>query len=252
VAYMKKISFGLFLFFSIISFIFSGSEALAKTDQKSSSLKFKPAEIRKTNVKDTKFTISWRTPEKASGFLMYGETASCGQIAFDDRGKDITGKIHYITIRDLKPSTAYYYKIVSDGKAYQNNNQPFNLSTGSSIMATGSDVAYGRIYKRKKIPYTNGAIVYLTLCDKDGKGSKGVSSPVSVTTDKNGYWSYELKNFREENVNNLFAYSAAGDVLLIEVQVTSLDDTLSLKVDTKADSPVRDIAINKRKRGRCE
>lgn len=253
---IKTLPLSPFLYLLVISFIFASSIAAAKNEassdktpklsanaQKSINLPYQPFDIRKTNIKDTKFTISWRTLKSAKGFIMYGETPSCGQIAFDDRGKAVSKKIHYVTIRNLKPTTVYYYKIVSAGKIYQNNNRPFTVTTGPSIMATGSDVAYGRIYAKKNSPYKKGAVVYLTLCNKNGTGSTGISSPVSVLTDKNGYWSYELKNFREENLNNLFTYSEAGDSLKIEVQVEELPNGILLEVDTKNDSPVKNISI---------
>ena len=234
---------GIFLFSLTFSFIFAGSVAIAKTDQGSPDRAYSPFEIRKTNIKDTKFTISWRTLKNTGGSLMYGDAPSCEQVAFDDRGKNLSAKLHYITVRNLNPNTVYYYKIISENKAYQNNDQPFNLTTGSSIMATGSDVAYGRVYGRKNMPYTDSAIVYLTLRDKDGAGSQGFSSPVSVLTDRNGYWSYELKNFREENLDTLFTYSDVGDALAIEVQIESSNNAISLEVDTRDDSPVKDIVV---------
>ena len=253
---MKKASLVYFLSFLVIPFILASSVAMAKTETSSDknskpsgntkkypNFIYQPIEIRKTNIKDTKFTILWRTIKKTTGQIKYGETPSAEQTAFDDRGKGIVSEIHHVTIRNLKPNTVYYYKIVSANKAYQNNNKPFTITTGPSIMATGSDVAYGRIYSRKNIPYKKGAIVYLTLYDKNKAGSPRASSTVSILTDINGYWSYELKNFREENLNNLFRYSEAGDRLKIGVQIEDLPNILLLEVDTKNDSPVKDIII---------
>jgi len=207
---------------------------------------YSPQQVRLTNVRDTQFTVSWITKGMYTGKINYGETQALGKAAYDDRGERISGRLHHVTVKHLKPNTRYYFQIVLANKIYKNGKEPYTCQTGPTIIPAKCDVAYGRIYRkiniRHKIPYEREALIYLTLVNKDTSGSAGESAVESAILDKNGYWSCELANIRERGLARLFDYSATGDMLKIEAE-TGIYPAAVIAVDTAGNSPAKDIEI---------
>jgi len=90
-----------------------------------------PTQIKITNVNDTSFTISWITDEATSGFIKYGLDKNPNFTAADDRdqlsGNTESFLTHHVTVKNLKPSTTYFFKIGSGGKIFDNNDQAYQI-----------------------------------------------------------------------------------------------------------------------------
>src|SRR4030043_488844 len=73
-----------------------------------------PSQIKVTNITDTSFTVSWLTEDKSSGFVKYGTEQNLSFTAADDRdqlsGRTDNFNTHHITLKNLKPATAYLFK----------------------------------------------------------------------------------------------------------------------------------------------
>ena len=102
-----------------------------------------PKDIHISNVSDTSFTISYITDATVVGTIAYGKDASTADIALDDRdqqtGKPIEHQIHFITVKNLTPSTTYYYVLVSGSQKIDNNGKPFEIATAQPLTSPAKD-----------------------------------------------------------------------------------------------------------------
>ena len=107
-----------------------------------------PANVRITNVGDARFTLSWTTEKDATGALIVEGTGRQRLTFLDER--DISGALekyttHSITPTGLQPNTQYEVTILSNGRSYLNDDEPFLVRTGPSLPpnATHTAPAYG-------------------------------------------------------------------------------------------------------------
>lgn len=95
-----------------------------------------PNNVRITNVSDSSFTVSYTTQDSVLGSVSITKDKESNTYV-DDRDQQ-TGevknyKIHYITIRDLKPATKYIFTITSGQTVFTNNDVPFETTTANTI-----------------------------------------------------------------------------------------------------------------------
>lgn len=97
-----------------------------------------PENVRITNITANSFTVSYTTQAKVLGSLAYGTTSDFGSVGFDDRDQKTTTTgeytLHYITVKNLKPETLYFFSITSGKDTYTHNDVPFQVSTGPLIV----------------------------------------------------------------------------------------------------------------------
>lgn len=96
-----------------------------------------PENVRITNVTATSFTVSYTTQAKVLGSLAYGTTSDFGSVGFDDRDQKNTTageySLHYITVKNLKPETLYFFAITSGKDTYLHNDAPFQVTTAPQL-----------------------------------------------------------------------------------------------------------------------
>jgi len=96
-----------------------------------------PENVRITNVTATSFTVSYTTQAQVLGSLSYGTTSDFSSIGFDDRDQKNQDAqpytLHYITVKNLKPSTQYFFSVTSGTDTYLHNGEPFQVTTGPVI-----------------------------------------------------------------------------------------------------------------------
>lgn len=118
-----------------------------------------------TNVFAGQVTIIWKTEEKQKGWIAYGESESdLSQIATDERdGATYAPRIyHYVTLKDLKKDSRYFFKI-TDGEAFLENagKSLFTFKTiGTIDQINNLKPAYGKIIDKSGAPFED-AIVTL-------------------------------------------------------------------------------------------
>jgi hypothetical protein len=200
------------------------------------------SKVRIANVRDTGFSISWVTSVPAHGWINFGTTTALGEFAPDNRGATIVDDTHHATVTNLKPNTTYYFDLMSDGTVDSNNGAHYRVTTGPTLSLPTSDVIYGQVFKRDGRTPADGALVYVTVSDKDGKGSPGSSALLSTIVDRSGYWQTNLGNLRLGALGGYFAYSASSDVLSIEVEAAA-DGGIKQTMDTTPHAPVTHLTL---------
>lgn len=99
-----------------------------------------PKDVRITNITDTSFTVSYITDSRVFGSISYGKTNSLGTVIPDDRDSTISKEAlhtsHYFTIKNLEPSTDYYFSVLSGDSVFLQNDTAFKVKTAP--MLTGA------------------------------------------------------------------------------------------------------------------
>ena len=178
-----------------------------------------PIKKRVTNVRDTRFTVTWVTTDSTVGQISYGtSTGELDQTADDDRGSDTEGFVHHVTITGLLPNTSYYYEIVSGDITDNNDGAYYAITTGPDLIPVGSCQPGGRVFLDSE--YTEQAldtIVYVSFLDDEDQQDSSVSSMV-VTASTSGYWYSELINSRTQDRAELYSYTCGSGQILVEAE----------------------------------
>jgi hypothetical protein len=161
--------------------------------------------IRRTNVRDTSFTIVWTTDTAVAGYLNWGPSGTePATAAYDRRGASATSTVHSVTVNDLAPSTRYAFDIVSGATNFTNGGAHFDVTTGPTLAVTAPDLASGRVTLGSGSTPT-AALVWL-----QASNATGVSAPVStlVTAADAGSWVLDLGSLRTYDLSAAFAVTA--------------------------------------------
>lgn len=163
-----------------------------------------PQNVRITNVTDTSFSVSYITEAQSVGSISYGTDTNYGSTAFDDRDQKTNDvkkyNVHYITIRNLKPETTYFFVITSSEKRYLHNNAPFQVVTGRFISddPSSENPASGRVLLPDGLPPKE-AVVYL--------GSEEIQN-LSVLIKQDGSYIIPLNAVRTNDLSRYASFSA--------------------------------------------
>jgi len=203
--------------------------------------------LRVTNVRDTSLVISWLTDQPVTGTILYGLTPSLGSQAHDSRrvetGSDPVGYTHYVVLSNLTPGTVYYFDVVSGSTRDHNNGNHYTARTGPTLSQPGIDNAYGRVFLDDGTTPATGAIVYITLRDRDGLGSSGDASPLSALVGPEGYWYLNLGDSRTSDLTSYFRYSRPGDSVVVAAQGGPVGTALQT-VDTSNVTPAPPLTLS--------
>lgn len=197
-----------------------------------------PSQVKITNLTEGSFTVSWTTDKKVIGQIRYGENSQLDLSTADDRDQS-TEKTdlfltHHVTLKNLRPNTLYYFKIVSGTKTYDNNGQLYQVTTAPTISLPPppSDPAYGKIITQGDQP-AQGAIVYLSLANTQAQ---------SALVQDSGNWMIPLNLARSNNLNSYASYDQEASIEEIFVQAGKAG-TATAVTTTKNDSPVPVITL---------
>lgn len=224
--------------------LISGVIATSYLTQKSGSLfgfaapSNNPENIRITNVSDTAFTVSYTTPDTVLGTLSYGTDQMLGKLGLDDRDQQ-TGvpkeyRVHYITVKDLKPKTAYFFSILSGTGTFLNQKSPFSVTTADSIGRPPStqNPMIGNIVSNAGSTITE-AVVHITTDS---------SQPLSTLVKTNGSYLIPLNILRRKDLSS---YDSITDTTKFNLFVISPDSTARAVVFAKQTNPVPSIILTK-------
>ena len=189
-----------------------------------------PSQVKMTNITDSSFTVSWITPKSTSGYVQYGEKNNPELVVSDDRDQE-KGQIgnyftHFVTIRGLKATTKYSFRIGSGRNLYE-------VTTGVTLRnPPPADVAYGQVITASGDP-VDGAIVYLGL---------GGMVPQAALTQASGSWVIPLSTARSSDLTNFAAYDKDGGRVEVFVQAGGLG-TATVATTAGKTKPVAEIAL---------
>ena len=197
-----------------------------------------PKQVYIANVTDTSFSVSWLTDQRVGGSIKSGtETGSLKQTALDDRdqlsGETGNYEVHHVTVKNLTPSTEYFFEIVSGRDKYDNNGKSFEVTSGSTLgTPPAADTAYGTVLMPSGTP-AEGVVVYVTVSG---------AAPLSALTKANGSWALSLSTARTTDLAAYLTYDTQATVVNLMVQGGSLG-TATAVTNTINDSPVPDISL---------
>lgn len=210
---------------SLASTVFLFNNAKSFLSRASSDLI--PREVKITNLSTVGFAVSWITSVPTSGSVNYG-IEKLENIASDDRDleKGKTGQYltHHVTLRYLTAGTKYQFEIISGGKAFNYNGEPYLQKTEASVPEINSaPPAYGKVLLPDGAPSAD-TLVYLNL-------SSGFT--YSTFVKPSGSW---LINFSNAQPNS------AEEKIVLNLKKESFSEII-----TTADklSPVPEIILGK-------
>jgi len=197
-----------------------------------------PQEVKITNLSSNGFTVSWITEEKTQGFVAFGEEKSLGKTAFDERDKEENLDkyfTHHISIKNLKPESTYYFKIISQGATFDQNSFPYDVKTTPVFSNSLSPIepAYGTVLNKNSAP-VEGAIVYLNF-----KGAL----PLSALTKSSGNFLIPLSLAVKLDFHGYFTpKEREKEEIIVRA---GINETATAITDTNNDSPVPTMILGK-------
>jgi hypothetical protein len=191
-----------------------------------------PKDVRISNISDNSATLTWSTDSQTTGFLTWGESeTSISRVEQESAGNE-KFFTHSISITGLKPSTAYFFKINSEGSGFDNNGVPWKFTTGS-ILGTNSNalVISGSAINASGQPVDR-ALVYITV--------NGYLA--STTTSATGNFFYQLGNIRTPDLQN-FAQIDIGTTLLEISILGGTDGVASAQIFPQSAVPIPPMVL---------
>lgn len=122
-----------------------------------------PKNVTLANISDTSVSIYWQTDQQSSGFIQAGTNPSLDATFKDDRDLDNPQNhlFHFVTLTKLKPSTTYFYKMVSGSVTYPSGN-PLSFTTSGNQEILSLKPIIGTILENNQQPVTE-AIITLDI-----------------------------------------------------------------------------------------
>ena len=148
-----------------------------KDNQKKEQLT--PINIQIVNTSDTQVSIVWQTKSPAIGIILSGEDNKLESKQPDDR--DIEGQspyvVHFVTIKNLKPDTNYFFQIQNDNFKFPNQAIQFKTEKVNSSKIPPNNPILGTVLDSNLQPIDE-ALVFLKL-------DKTISQATFVTAQGN-------------------------------------------------------------------
>lgn len=179
----------------------------AVPSQKTQATKKGLQSIEITNVFAGQVTVLWKTEGKQKGWIAYGGSEDdLTQVGTDERdGREHTARLyHYVTLKDLKKDTRYFFKI-TDGDTFLENGGKslFTFKTiGNIDQINNLKPAYGRIVDKSGAPFQDAII---TLSAKN-------IYPVSTLSKSTGEWLIPLNYTVDKNTGKFISLSPSQPV----------------------------------------
>ncbi|MFZ2152430.1 MAG: Ig-like domain-containing protein [Microgenomates group bacterium] len=219
--------------FLLIS-VFVGVKYSTRTTTTSSNASgsCQPDNVQITNLTHNSASLSFLTSSKCQSTVSLDN-----QIIKDLKAEtlnipELSSRIHYFFINNLKEKTTYNYSIISGGSTYQEKS--YSFITGSTPISgtPNSNLAWGKVFSPDgKTP--GNALVFLNI-----SGAYPLSSMVTT----NGNWSISLASSFNDTQTNWFTLS---DTVSSEDIIVYSEDGVFTQVtnSTSRNNPVPDIII---------
>lgn len=196
-----------------------------------------PKKTQITNISDSEFVVTWITDKAVTGFVQYGEGTNPDLVVSDDRDQD-KGTVgnyftHFVSVKGLKPSTNYVFRLGSGKTTYDKQGELYQVTTGPKLStAPAADIAYGQV-STSNGEAAEGSIVYLRL--------PGVI-PQAALVKNSGSWVIPLSVSRTTDLTSFAPYDPENDKLELYVEGGPLGATQTV-VTTANDKPVTNLVL---------
>lgn len=180
------------IFFGLIGLIASLTLVLRSSGLRIRALPEEtPQEVRLTNLTENSVTVSWLTAAPTLASVVYSSRPdlSSALTGFDERGADVRSTLHFVTLTNLQPNTAYYFRLISGGGSFDNQSKPYTFTTAPHISLTPAPpfVIKGKAGRE--------ALVYFSFND---------STSLATLADENGNYLLTLNNALTKNLQNYY------------------------------------------------
>jgi len=220
-----------------------------------------PLQVRLSNFDPNGLTVSWFTEEKTSGAVIFSDQRKrtenypkSNQVAEDLRGPAAFSKVHFVTIKGLRPNQEYYLAIKSgpdyffqkldgswdkNGFALEQKTPPLiNFDPNQPVSPQNSPGSYSLEKEAWSPCYDSEQKKVVDLCFRpnflQGKTIKpdgqpadqalvlvqipGQSSLISALSDQEGNWSLNLASFFNQELTKYLAYNPQADLVRLTAQ----------------------------------
>ncbi len=159
--------------------------------------------IETTNISASQISVFWQTEEPEPGWISYGTAENkLDKIALDERdfqNSKEARRIHYAILKNLNPSTKYYFKLVNEKELIANpEGRAFSFVTlPRSSQVSNLKPAYGKVTDASGAPLDN---VIIMLSARD-------SYLLSSLSKASGEWLIPLNYILDKKTSSLKALS---------------------------------------------
>ncbi|HNP89275.1 MAG: Fibronectin type III domain protein [Microgenomates group bacterium ADurb.Bin219] len=194
-----------------------------------------PQNLRISNVTDSSLSISWTTDKPVRSQVIFSQQENrilrSLQLSFlyplllekyNIAQNEITNPsyTHHVTLKNLKPNSSYYYRIVSNNKVLKtdaNGKILPDIKTASALEKLSMpQPIFSRVFQSDGKTGAADVLVYLVLID--GENTNLIkSSTLSTFTDIRGVWSLDLGNLRQFNQES-FHEITKEDLIFLEAR----------------------------------
>ncbi len=186
-----------------------------------------PQDIRISNISDSAATISWVTAKETADFITWGESKNNISKIEKESENDQKFFNHSINLSGLKASSIYYFKINVDGTSYDNQNIPWQFTTGMNLgTSTSSMTISGSALTGSGIPAKRG-LVYMTV--------NGYL--VSTLTSDSGSFVFQLGSLRTPDLRDYLTIDPGQTLLEISV-IGAPGELASAKIFPQSARPI--------------
>lgn len=204
-----------------------------------------PKDVRISNVTDKTFTVSYITDASVLGSIKFGKSEQGGQVALDDRdtaqGTSKEYTVHYISVKNLDPTTTYTFTITSGEESFSNNNVPYEVTTAGQLAnpppdqestESESSILNGKVILDDGTSPVEG-LVYI-----NSEGSQLLSTMVKA----DGSYSLDLTNLRNTNLSDAILLDLDS---ILKMQIVDATKTSDISLLYSQTDPVPLVTLSK-------
>jgi len=191
-----------------------------------------PKNVRISNITGDSFTATWTTQEESVSSLFWGsDRTNLTKLEIDEIAG--AGFTHSTTVRGLTPQKIYYFIINSGDKEYDNNDIPWQVTTGAQLaQPEAPNIISGSVLTATGTPATN-ALIHIQV---------GGTSPLSTITSENGSWVITLSSLRTADLNSYHQINESADIIEISAQAGPTGVS-SAQIYTESAKPVPPLIL---------
>ena len=191
-----------------------------------------PKNVRISNITGDSFTATWTTQEESVSLLLWGsdKTNLAKSEADEIAGAGFT---HSVTVRGLTSQKVYYFIINSGGEEYDNNDIPWQVTTGAQLAQPETpNIISGSVLTATGTPATN-ALIHIQV------GGAGLLSTIAS---ENGSWVVTLSSLRTTDLSSYYQISESADIIEISAQAGPAGVS-SAQIYTESAKPVPPLIL---------
>lgn len=187
---------------------------------------YNPQKIQVVNISDTQLSIVWQTSNQVPGQIIYGQSYNLNNLQNDNRDKTEVKQhlVHFVTLKNLKPDTKYYYQIKSGPFTYPDKYLDFKTAKKLNETKDPSlnKPIQGTILNTNLNPVDE-ALVFLKIED---------AQDIATFTSTAGNFIIPLTDLRTTSLETLYKITdkQSAQLLITRAEISSLVDiTLPLQ-----------------------